>query len=400
MFAWLKHKKRSVYLDAAAATPVRDACIVAMQRVYRNYGNPGAKHRHGELARAVLEDARACIASVCGVTKGEIVFTSGATEANNSALRGIVAAHTRVSPGSPVHVVTSSIEHSSVASVINHLSDSGLITYTEVAPDAHGTISPDAVSAALTPHTRIVSIGWMNGEIGTVQPLRAITQEIRAYEKKHKTRIYVHTDAGQSAFVKSLQPHGVGVDLMTISSGKLYGPRGVAALYIKRDTLIDSLLWGGAQEHGLRPGTEDPVLATGFATALEHLERARASEYAHATHLRNVFKKEIMNIPGVIVNGDGVQAPHIFNISVPNIDAEYVMLALDFRGVSISTKSVCIEATGEPESHVVKALGGPVWRARNTLRFSWSYETTDRDIRYAVRALHEVLTMIKEQSQE
>jgi cysteine desulfurase len=198
-------------------------------------------------------------------------------------------------------------------------------------------------------------------------------------------------------FAHSPQPQGIGVDMMTLSSGKLYGPRGVAALYKSPNISLHAVMHGGHQESGLRPGTEDIVPAVGFAKALQILEAERANEYVRLLSLKNLFLLLIAEVlPAAVHNGTSKDTlPHIVNISVPHVDSEYVLLALDHVGVSISTKSVCLESTGEPVSHVIAALvaGDPslVWRASTTLRFSFGRATTETDIHYAVQRLAEIV---------
>ncbi len=384
-----------IYMDYAAATPCSTTAQKAMEAVYALYANPGAPHTDGLAAKKVLDAARASIAHVLAVKPQELIFTSGATEANNIALFGVVKAHFQKT-GTRGHVVVAAIEHSSVLAVCHSDEFAQYATVTEVKPDEHGCIRPSALLAALTPATCLVSVGWANGEIGTIQPMRALDQVIRAYEKETHAAIVFHSDAGQAPWAVSPQPHGVGLDVVTYASTKLYGPRGVAAVFIRRGVMLAPTVYGGSQERGLRPGTEDPILATGFAAACIELEAQRANAYKMLRELRTEFIQSVQTIEGVVINGTSSdQLPHLLNISIPRIDSEYVMYALDHAGVSMSTKSICLLESGDPVSPVVATLGGEQWRATNTLRFSWGKETTQKDIQKVVTTLADIILKLR-----
>jgi cysteine desulfurase len=362
-----------------------------MERVRDVYANPGAPHSDGLAARKVLDAARATLAQVLAVKPQEIIFTSGATEGNNIALFGVVKAQYQ-KRGKRGHVVIAAIEHSSVLAVCRSDEFRMYADVTEVQPDEHGCIRPSALLAALTKETCLVSIGWANGEIGTIQPMRSLSQVIRAYEKETHTEIVFHSDAGQAPWAVSPQPHGVGLDIVTYASTKLYGPRGVAALFVRRGVQLAPTIFGGSQERGIRPGTEDPILATGFAAACVELEAKRTTYFKQLRELRTEFITSVQVIDGVLVNGTySDQLPHLLNISIPRIDSEYVMYALDHAGIAMSTKSICLLESGDPVSPAVAALGGEGWRATNTLRFSWGKETTLEDIKTVVAALVQIV---------
>jgi cysteine desulfurase len=382
-----------IYMDHAAATPVRDEVWAAMHAVEHLYGNPGSQHQHGVAARDAYEHARRDIAKVLAVKSQDIIFAGSATEANNLALLGLLRACCVANPHVRPHIVTTAIEHSSVLEVLSSAEVLRTADVSYVMPNKHGVVRVEDLEKSLRPETVLVSVGWANGEVGTVQPMRALVQAI----KKYNSRIIVHTDAGQAMFAHSPQPQGIGVDMMTLSSGKLYGPRGVAVLYKPLNLAIQPIMYGGHQESGVRPGTEDVVPAVGFAKALQLLEANRADEYLRLSGLKNLFLQLItVALPAAVHNGASKNTlPHIVNISVPHIDSEYVMLALDHAGVSISTKSVCLESTGEPVSHVVAAVvaedRSQHWRASTTLRFSFGRATTEADVRYAVLRLAEIV---------
>lgn len=385
--------KTRIYMDTAAATPCGSPAQKAMVRVSSVYANPGAPHTDGLAAKKVLEVARATIASVLAVKPPEVLFTSGATEANNIALFGVVRAHT--SKKTRPHVVISSIEHSSVLEVCRSVEFKKIADVTEVKPDEHGCIRPSALLAALTPATCLVSIGWANGEIGTIQPMRALSQVIRRFEKETHASIVFHSDAGQAPWAVSPQPHGVGLDCVTYASTKLYGPRGVAALFVRRGVTIAPMFFGGSQEREVRPGTEDPILATGFAASFLDGEKKRSALFKKLRALRAVFVEQVQTIEGVVINGTySDQLPHLVNISIPRIDSEYVMYALDHAGIAMSTKSICLLEEGDPVSPVVAELGGETWRATNTLRFSFGRDANKEDILSVSATLKDIVSKL------
>lgn len=399
---WFWDQNRRIYLDYAAATPVSDEALRAYQNASHIFGNPSGLHQEGLMASEVLEKARSDVARMLQCRSGEIIFTSGGTEGNNLAIFGAIR-----DPRS-AHIIVSAIEHPSILEPIAELEKRGTKA-SRLAPDKHGQIRPETVAAALTHETRLVSIGWANSEIGVVQLLSAIARVIREHESKHGTRIIFHTDAGQAPLYIKSTAHSLGVDLMTLDSGKLYGPRGVGVLFIRREAELRPTMFGGGQEKGIRPGTQNVALATGFAAALRAAAEEREIEAERLAELKNYFIKQVTEvIPGTVVNGEGAKhtLPHIVNISIPNADAEYTALALDHRDIAVSTKTSCKE--GERESAVVAALEsansdgqtigegehgkyGKRWRAESALRFSFGRTTTRRDLDRAVATLADIV---------
>lgn len=392
-------KKKTTYLDYAGATPMHPRAQAAMREVEDVYANPGAIHEEAVQSARVLERAREGVARELACKPREIVFTSGGTEANNLAILGVARAAQNkaileqgvalrglaLSSLKGTHWIVSSIEHPSVLECFSEIERLGGVV-THIDPDAHGIVTVDSVLSAVRRTTKLVSIGWANGEIGTVQPLREIAHALRAHP-----HVLLHTDAGQAPLYLAPQVHTLGVDMMTLDSGKLYGPRGVGALYLSNRVELAPILFGGAQERGLRPGTENPILATGFAEALAAVGVERHAETRRLLALRAQFLSEALKILGVVVNGEKHVLPSIVHISIPGIQSEYVTLALSARGIAISTKSACREGNNR-RSHVVETLGGEEWRAENTLRFSFGRETTGEDLRHALAALKEIVS--------
>jgi cysteine desulfurase len=427
------HKNNRIYLDYASATPVLPEAADAVRDAERTFGNPGSIHAEGVAAARRLQDSREKIAHELGSKAREIIFTSGGTEANNLGILGFARAiqksdfgkkeqrsvlgserHRSVLgstqgpttvpslPLSQTHWLVSSIEHPSVLEAFGEIERlGGKVDFVD--PDSNGIIRPEAVARALRPETVFVSIGWANGEIGTIQPLARIARIVREHEEAHRSTVILHCDAGQAPLYRAAHVHSLGVDMLTLDSGKLYGPRGIGALYLNDRVKLAGIILGGKQERGLRAGTENVALAAGFAAAFAIIAAERANESKRLQELRHSFARELRTrIPGVILNGDkDASLPHILNISIPDINSEYLTLALDHAGIAISTKSACREGE-EQRSHVVEALAlaaeasakeaqANEWRSKNTLRFSFGRETSEADIRMALETLSKLL---------
>lgn len=384
--------ERRIYMDYASATPVLPEAVRAVAKASVMFGNPGAIHAEGVLAKKSLDESRFAISQELACKSREVVFVSGGTEANNLAILGFARKLERVKRGlEGTHWIVASIEHPSVLECFSEVERLGG-TVSHVMPDEVGHIKPEAVEELLRPETVFVSVAWANHEIGTVQPLSAISRVLRTFEEKNSSVVIFHSDASQAPLYIAPQVHTLGVDLLSLDSGKLYGPRGIGALYVSNRTELARTMQGGSQERGLRAGTENVALAAGFAVALSHAAKIRTVERARIRDLRDELHKKILAlIPNVLVNSTAERAlPHVLNISVPNISSEYVTLALDRDGISISTKSACREGE-EKQSHVVRALGGDaiasVWRATNTLRFTLGSHTRISDIEIAAAKL-------------
>lgn len=385
--------RKRIYLDCASATPLCEAARCAMRDAEALFGNPSSIHGDGAAARRALEAARETIAAGLGCKGREIVFTSGITEANNLAILG--RARDLEMKGrmlSQTHWLASSLEHASILDVLGDIERrGGRVTYAD--PDARGIVAREQIGRALRKETVFVSVGLGNNEIGTIQPLSAIGKEIRAHEKKHGTRVLFHTDAGQAPLYLPSHVHSLGVDALSLGAAKIYGPHGIAALFVGNRAELAPIILGGGQERGLRSGTESVALAAGFAAALADCISIRGEEARRLAELRDELARGLLlAIPGAVVNGDLRKVlPHMLNISVPHMNSEYFVLALDRAGLCVSTKSACSE--GESRSHVVEALvraegGNDDWRAESTVRFSLGRGTTARDIKRTLRIIN------------
>lgn len=400
---------RRIYLDYASATPLDPSAARETARAAQVIGNPGAIHAEGLEAFAELERAREKVGHELGCKSREIVFVSGGTEANNLALLGLARKielrsdlnGTQGRTLENTHWVVSLIEHPSVLECFAEIERLGG-NVSHVAPDSRGIISPEAVKRHLKKETVCVSVGWANNEIGTVQPLSQIARVIRAHERAQKTKVAFHSDAGQGSLYLGTTVHSLGVDMFTLDSAKLYGPRGIGVLYLNNTVELSPISMGGAQERRLRPGTENVALAAGFAEALAQRAALRDAEGKRVRALRDSFADLLAKeLPEMVVNGDlKLSLPHMLNVSLPKIQSEYITLALDHAGIAISTKSACREGQ-ERRSHVVEALVPPAlsevegWRAENTLRISLGDETQKKDLQRFVDTLKEILSNIK-----
>lgn len=378
-------------MDYASATPVLSEAISAMRAAEFLVGNPGAIHKEGVEAKAALERARSVIAAELACKSREVIFTSGLTESNDLAILGIARALDHAHRLSGTHWIVSAIEHDAVLDSFAEVERLGG-KVTHIQPNKKGIIEPEVVAKEVRENTMLVSVGWANNEIGVVQPLRDIARAVK--EKNENTLI--HSDAGQAPLYLAPHVHTIGVDLLSIGSNKLYGPHGIGALYLSNRVSIAKILHGGKQERGLRPGTENVALAVGFAEAVRTISIEREKEKKRVRMLRTMLEKTLQErITGLEVNGDSDRSlPHMLNVSIPDIQSEYVTLALDKRGVAVSTKSACREGE-ESRSHVVSAISSETWRSENTIRFSLGRESNERDILRAIDALDEIIRQQK-----
>jgi cysteine desulfurase len=360
------------YLDHNATTPVDPAVADAVDRAMREeFGNPSSVHVYGQRAKAILDRARHSVAALVGGDPAEVVFTSGGTESDNFALRGAAEA---LELAGRKHVIASAIEHEAVLQTVKALARRGWrVTLLPVTQE--GLVTPETLAAAIEPDTALVSIMHANNEIGMIQPIR----ELCAIAHAHKALF--HTDAVQSAGKIPMDARTLGVDLLSISAHKFYGPKGVGALWIKRGTRLASAMTGGRQERNRRAGTENVPAITGLQVAADLALGKMDKESPRLAALRDRLEAKILeSVPGTARNGtaDG-RVPNTTNISFDGIEAESLLIALDLEGVAVSTGSACSSGTLEP-SHVLKAMGFPLHRTQNSIRFSLGASNTEEEI--------------------
>ena len=381
---------KRIYLDNAAATPVSVAAQKAVMETAKKFpGNPSGIHKEGRAARAVLEGARAEIASAISARSDEVVFTSGATEANNMAIVGVVRSAREQGITAP-HIIVSAIEHPSVLEVVRAL-DGIRVDYLPV--DSRGLVDPRELRKLITSETVLVSIMYGNNEIGTIEPIHDIAKEVRHARKVNGSAYpYLHTDSAQAGNYLDINVLRLGVDLMTISSGKSYGPRGVGALFVKRGVAMLPLMYGGKHEEGRRPGTESVALAMGFATALAEAQKMSDKEGKRVQKLRDSLASKILKkVSGTSVNGSlECSLPNILNISFDGVESEALVLYLDASGIAVSGKSACKSSDGGP-SHVILAIGKAGEGESSAIRFSLGRETKNED---AAHVADEVIRLV------
>lgn len=382
-------KMRKVYLDYSATTPVKKEVLDAMIPYFtEEYGNPSSLYEAGAGVKQALNKSRTQVASLINADEKEIFFTSGGTEADNWAILGV--ANTKKSKGN--HIITSRIEHHAVLHTCEYLEKNGYeVTYLDV--DSKGFVNPKDVESAIRDNTILISIMYLNNEIGTIQPIR----EIAAIAKKHD--IIFHTDAVQALGNCHIDVKEFGIDLMSMSAHKIYGPKGVGALYVRKGLNIGSSQHGGAQENKKRAGTENTPGIVGFGKAAEIAERELDDHIKRTTELRNHFVNRVLNeIEDTFLNGDEEKRhPGNANITFEYIEGEAMLLMLDMQGISVSTGSACSSASLTP-SHVLSSLGIPVEKIHGTLRFTIGDFTTKEDIDYAVEVLKKVVERLREVS--
>jgi cysteine desulfurase len=372
-----------VYLDHSATTPVDARVVDAMLPYLRGkFGNASSIHQFGQEARAAVDKARRDVASLINTRPNEIVFTSGGTEANNLAIRGICEAG-----DTHGHIITSAIEHPSVRGVVDYLEKQGWsITRLPVYDD--GIVRPEDLRAAVRDETVLVSVMMANNEIGTIQPLDEIGAIIRAERERGRKRLWFHTDAVQAAGRLAIDVERIGCDLLSLSAHKIYAPKGTGALFIRRGVRLFPQQVGGHQERERRAGTESVANIVAFGAAAQ-LARAEMDERdEHTRRLRDAFENEVQaRIDNIIFNGDrDRRLPNVSNISFRYVEGEGLLIHLDMQGVAVSTGSACSSGTLEP-SAVIRALRGDEELARGAIRFSFGKDNRKDEVDYAVEAL-------------
>ena len=374
---------RRVYLDNSATTPVDPLVVEAMlPYLMGKYGNASSIHFFGQEARAAIDKARHQVAALINSRPNEVVFTSGGTEANNLAIRGLVEANNKYGN----HIITSAIEHSAVLNVCEDLEKHGYtITYLPVYEN--GVVRIEDLKAAIKEETILISIMTANNEIGTIQPVSEIgrlVKELRSTGKK----IWFHTDAVQAAGKIPLDVEGIGCDLLSISAHKIYAPKGVGGLYVRRGVRLHSQNLGGHQERERRGGTESVpnIVAFGKAAEMALDDLANASKSLKA--LRDEFENKVGEaIPDIVFNGDREhRLPNISNISFRSIEGEGLLINLDMQGVAVSTGSACSSGSLEP-SPVIRALGHEDELARGAIRFSFGRYNIAQDVERVLSVL-------------
>jgi cysteine desulfurase len=368
--------RRNTYMDYAAATPLDPRVLeVMLPYLTTEFGNPSSIHTAGIKARGAIEGARKAVADVLGARSDEVVFTSGATESINLAIRGLLAR-------SPGHVVAVSTEHQATLSALEGFD----VTFTTI----------EGVLAAIRPDTVLVTVMLANNETGAIAPVADIGRVIEKLRKTHNSSFpLLHTDATQAANYIALNVERLHVDMLSLSGSKIYGPKGTGALFVRRSVQIAPLMVGGKQESGLRAGTENVAGIVGFASAFALAHELRDSESARLTVLRDKLIDGITaKIGGAQLNGERTnRLPNNVNVAIPNVDGEELVLRLDAYGIACSTASAC--KGGSSPSHVLEAMGLSKERIRGSVRLSLGRQTTVEDIAYVLEVLPKVVAQMR-----
>ena len=383
-----------IYLDHSATTPVDPRVVAAMlPYLTGKAGNASSVHSFGQEARAAVDRARRQVAALIGARQNEIIFVSGGTEANNLAIRGLCETQHQQAG----HIITSAIEHPSVRGVCDALEKRGW-EVTRLPVYENGIVKVEDARSALRPNTNLITVMFANNEIGTLQPIRELGALVRE-QRDAGRHLWLHTDAVQAAGRVSLNVEDLGVDLLSLSGHKLYAPKGVGALYVRRGVRLQSQAIGGHQERERRGGTENVpgIVAFGEAARLAGNEQEERAE--HEKGLRDRFEAEVLKrLDDVIVNGEpGRRLNHLTNLSFRFIEGEGLLINLDLQGIAVSTGSACSSGTLEP-SPVIRALGRSDELARGSIRFSFGKDNSDEEVDRTVEVLVNAVARLRELS--
>ena len=377
---------RRIYLDYAAATPVRKEVVKAMSPYLDGiYGNPGSIHAEGVKAKEALEEARDRVGRALRARPTDVIFTSGGTESNNLALKGSVLSMLRsgVAPRD-IEILATKIEHPSIMKTLEALEEDGVVvTYLPI--DEDGRVMEASLKQSLSPKTRLITVAYANSETGVTQDLGRLGRIVRAYERENGLTILFHTDAAQAPLWLPCALDALNVDMMTLDGGKCEGPKGVGALVARPRAKLAAITFGGSQERALRPGTEPVELVVGFSVALELAQKEWQWKSNKVKELRDRFIGELEAIPDLVLNGSREhRLPNNVNISVSGLDTEFAVIVLDQHGIACGTRSACSGAGGG-RSHVVYEMTGDHERASSTIRFSLGPNTTWSDLKKTIK---------------
>jgi len=383
---------RHIYLDYAAATPLDPTVLKAMQPYLTDqFYNPSASYLAAKEVRAAITKSRRQVAAQLGAKEAEIIFTAGATEANNLAIKGVV------SDRRDVEIVSSAIEHDSILAPLADLEKQAVKVHL-VKPAKDGRLDPTALTEAITAKTILVSLIYANNEIGTIEPIKEVAQALKLIRQQRLAEanplpLYFHTDAAQAANYLDLHVARLGVDLMSLNSGKIYGPKQTGCLYVASHVKLSPLILGGGQERGLRSGTENVANIVGFAAALDLAQSCRKTEVVRLLGLRQQFLKLAKrDLPTAFLNGSlKYRLPNNLNLVIQAQDNERLIMGLDEKGILAAAGSAC-SASSETPSHVLTAIGLTEAEARASLRLTLGRATTTTDIAITVKALKDLVS--------
>lgn len=376
------------YLDNSATTcAFARVCDIMMKTMSQDYGNPSSLHTKGFQAETYIKDAREAIARSLRVSEREIIFTSGGTESNNMALIGCAMANRR----NGNHLITTVFEHSSVGNTMRFLEEQGFrVTYLSV--DQEGTVSLQALEEAICPDTILVSVMYVNNEIGAVQPVEEIARIIR----RKKPDVLFHVDAIQAYGKYVIRPKRQGIDLLSVSGHKIHGPKGTGFLYVRDKVKIKPLIFGGGQQQGMRSGTENVPGVAGLGEAVKEIYKDHEERIRRMYAFKHAFVERLEDLDGIVINGQPLDqgAPHIVSVSFRGIRSEVLLHALEEKGVYVSAGSAC--SSNHPAvSGTLRSIGVEKELLDSTLRFSFGVFTTEEEVLYAADAVKELVPMLR-----
>lgn len=384
--------ERLIYMDHAATTALRPEALEAMLPYFGvSFGNPSSIYTLAQEARNAVDDARQTIAGLIGCRISELIFTSGGTESDNTALKGVAFALRNVGN----HIITTAIEHHAILHTCHQLEQFGFdVTYLPV--DRHGLVDPDDVAKAITDRTILVSVMLANNEIGTIEPVAAIARTVKQESRRLDRNILMHTDAVQGAGFLDLNVRELGVDLMSLSAHKFHGPKGVGVLYVKRGTPFEPQMMGGGQERERRSGTENVPGIVGMAEAFQLACQERETTAARCVAMRDRIIEGLQDrVEHAHLNGHPVERlPNNVNISFEAVEGEPILLGLDFAGISASSGSACSSASLEP-SHVLLAIGLAAELAQGSVRITLGKDNTDEEVDYMLSVIPDLVNRLR-----
>lgn len=391
---------RQVYLDNAATTPLAPEVFQKMKPYFiQKFGNASEPHSLGQEARKAVERARKQVAIALYAEPSEITFTSCATESINLAHKGLIEEFINQFPAKQPHIITTSIEHKAVLETCRHLKESGKAEVTYLPVDQYGLIDINNLKKSIKSNTTLISVMYINNEVGTIQPIKEIGEMLMGENTKRgkNDRIYFHTDATQAIGHLDCDVNNLNVDLLSLTAHKFYGPKGIGALFVRSGTPLRRQQDGGNQESGLRSGTENVSYTVGLGHAIT-LASQSIGKNKKVAKLRDQLIKELTEIDGVMLTGHPtIRAPHIASFTVENAEGESMILLLSDKGIYVSSGSACISGINGP-SHVLSAMGIPAELSHGSLRISLGKNTTESDIKYAVGIMKPIIGKLRKMS--
>ncbi|OGZ33022.1 MAG: hypothetical protein A2V69_00195 [Candidatus Portnoybacteria bacterium RBG_13_40_8] len=391
-------KNKKIYFDYAATTPLdKDVLKKMLPYLKEKYGNPSSIHKFGREASAAIDNARIQVAKFLGCKEAEIIFTGSASESDNLAIRGLIKSLRRAKgAGEKIHIITSQIEHKAVLETCNDLEKEGIkVTYLPVGPD--GIINIDDLESEITPETDLITIMYANNEIGAIQPIKKIGQIIKKLNQNKEHRIYFHIDAVQAANWLDLNVNELGVDLLTLSGHKIYGPKGVGVLFARENVKISPIITGGAHEFNLRAGTENVAGIVGMGETITKIKNQKSKVKSIEKLRDKLIKGVLTKVKGSKLNGpikDEDKLPNIANFSFEGCEGEALVMYLDQAGIAVSTGSACTSQALTP-SHVLIAMGLSDLEAHSSLRVSLGRYTTLAEVNYFLKVLPKTVERLR-----